>query len=124
MAAYARKLAHALFPIFILSGGPAVAQYAPVDTTPLGQTATGVIANKLSGDIASGESGSNAVSSRCFADSGPGPERRAMEAEYAERVNSVGKAEADAWREQHGRDYRAKLVAEGKCPSNLDGGGQ
>ncbi|ABI77800.1 putative lipoprotein [Hyphomonas neptunium ATCC 15444] len=119
MAEYSRKLAHALPLAFMLSCSSAVAQYAPVDTTPQGQTATGVIANKLSGDIAGGESGSNTISSRCFADSGPGPERRAMEAEYAERLNVAGKADADAWREQHGRDYRARLVAEGKCPAGV-----
>lgn len=119
MAEYFRKLVYALPLGLILSCSSAIAQYAPVDTTPLGQTATGVIANKLSGDIAGGESESNTVSSRCFADSGPGPERRAMEAGYAERLNLAGKAEADAWREQHGRDYRARLVAEGKCPAGV-----
>lgn len=119
MATFLRKLLFTV-PVFMLvSAAPAFAQYAPVDTTPLGQTATGVIANKLSGDIASGTSGSNKVSSRCFADSGPGPERRAMEAEYARRLTSSGKAGADAWREQHGRDYRAKLVADGKCPAGV-----
>lgn len=94
---------------------PAFAQYAPVDPVPLGQTATGVMANKLSGDIASGESRSNSVSSRCFADSGPGPERRAMESEYQQRLNTEGQASADAWRAQHGREYRAALVKAGKC---------
>lgn len=94
---------------------PAYAQYAPVDPAPLGHTATSVMGNKLSGDIASGKTGSNSVSKRCLADSGPGPERRAMEAEYARRLSSGGKASADAWRAQHGRAYRARLVAEGKC---------
>lgn len=94
---------------------PALAQYAPVDPTPLGHTATGVMANKLSGDIASGESRSSSVSSRCFADSGPGPERRAMESEYQQRLNTDGQASADAWRAQHGREYRAALVKAGKC---------
>lgn len=98
-----------------LSISPAFAQYAPVDPIPLGQTATGVMANKLSGDIASGESQSNSVSSRCFADSGPGPERRAMESEYQQRLNTEGQASADAWRAQHGREYRAALVKAGKC---------
>jgi len=73
------------------------------------------MANKLSGDIASGKSGSTAQSSRCFADSGPGPERRALEAGYARRLQSSGKASADAWRAEQGRRYRAGLVAEGKC---------
>jgi hypothetical protein len=94
---------------------PASAQYAPVDTAPMGHTATGVIANKLSGDIASKRSRSNSVSSRCFADSGPGPERRAMEAQYADMLRSSGRQRADAWRAEHGRRYRAKLKAEGKC---------
>lgn len=94
---------------------PAQAQYAPVDTTPMGHTATGVMANKLSGDIASKKSRSNSVSSRCFADSGPGPERRAMEAQYARLLRSNGRQHADAWRAEHGRRYRAQLKAEGKC---------
>ncbi|CAM3613943.1 hypothetical protein ACT3TQ_14005 [Halomonas sp. AOP12-C2-37] len=99
-----------LFPL-----GTAFAQYAPVDPMPLGQSSTSVMANKLSGDIASGTTGSNSVSSRCFANSGPGPERRAMEAEYEQRLATEGKAQADAWLDQHGREYRAGLVAEGKC---------
>ncbi len=99
----------------LLYSAPASAQYAPVDTTPMGQTATGVTANKLSGDIARGETRSRSVSSRCLADSGPGPERRAMEAEYSRRLRGEGRAAADAWREQTGRQYRARLVAQGKC---------
>ena len=102
----------------LLLSGPAVAQYAPVDPMPAGQSATSVMANKISGDIASGTSGSKSVSNRCFADSGPGPERRAMEAEYARRLGSSGKASADAWRTEHGRSYRAGLVAAGKCPAS------
>ena len=99
----------------LLHSAPASAQYAPVDTTPMGQTATGVMANKLSGDIASRKARSNSVSSRCLADSGPGPERRAMEAQYAKLLRSNGRQRADAWRAEHGRRYRAKLKAEGKC---------
>ena len=94
---------------------PASAQYAPVDTTPMGQTATGVMANKISGDIASRNVRSNSVSSRCLADSGPGAERRAMEAQYDKLLRSNGRQRADAWRAEHGRRYRAKLKAEGKC---------
>ena len=97
--------------------GTAHAQYAPVDPMPMGQSATSVMANRISGDIASGKSASNSVSSRCFADSGPGPERRAMEAEYARRLKSGGKASADGWRAGQGRAYRARLVAAGKCPA-------
>lgn len=97
------------------AAGSALAQYAPVDPMPSGQTATSVMANKLSGDIASGNSRSNSVSSRCFANSGPGPERRAMEAEHARRWKSDGKASADAWAAEQGRQYRAKLRAAGKC---------
>jgi len=99
----------------LLHDAPANAQYAPVDTTPMGQTATGVMANKLSGDIASRKARSNSVSSRCLADSGPGPERRAMEAQYAKLLRSNGRQHADAWRAEHGRRYRAKLKAEGEC---------
>lgn len=99
----------------LLPAGQAAAQYAPVDTTPLGQTATGVMANKLSGDIANGKSRSTSVSSRCLADSGPGPERRAMEAQYARLVQTKGRKHADAWRTDHGRRYRAQLKAAGKC---------
>ena len=97
------------------AAGPAFAQYAPVDPIPSGQTATSVMANKLAGDIASGNSNSNSVSSRCFANSGPGPERRAMEAEHARRWKSDGKASADAWVAAQGRQYRAKLRSAGKC---------
>lgn len=96
---------------------PAYAQYVPVDPAPLGQSSMGVMGNRLSGDIASGERGaSRTVSSRCLADSGPGPERRAMEAEYARRRAAQGRPAADAWRAEHGRQYRARLVAEGLCP--------
>lgn len=99
----------------ILAPTPAFAQYPPVDPIPMGQTATGVMANKLSGDIARGTTRSRSVSSRCSADSGPGPERRAMEAEYARRLKTAGRSGADAWRTAHGRAYRARLVAQGKC---------
>ena len=102
--------------VFLFHSTPAFAQYAPVDPAPLGQATTSVMANKISGDIAKGDTSSKSVSSRCFADSGPGPERRAMEAEYARRLRSDGKKDADAWRNQAGRAYRAKLVAAGKCP--------
>lgn len=103
----------------LLPGGTAIAQYAPIDPMPMGQTATSTMANKISGDIASGKSGSGTVSSRCLADSGPGPERRAMEAEYKRRLASKGKASADRWRADHGRAYRARLVAAGKCPASV-----
>ncbi|MDV3457548.1 hypothetical protein RZN05_11185 [Sphingomonas sp. HF-S4] len=100
---------------FLLWSEPALAQYAPVDPIPLGHTATSVMGNKLSGDIANRRTRSRSVSSRCLADSGPGPERRAMEAEYARRSRTAGKASADAWRAQRGREYRARLIAQGKC---------
>jgi len=106
----------------MLPGGMATAQYAPVDPMPMGQTATSTMANKISGDIANGKNGkggSGAISSRCLADSGPGPERRAMEADYKRRLASSGKASADSWRAAHGRAYRAKLVAAGKCPASV-----
>ena len=93
----------------------AVAQYAPVDPMPMGQTSTSTMANKISGDIASGRKSGAPVSSRCFANSGPGPERRAMEAEHGRRLRTDGRQSADAWLEEHGRRYRARLVAEGKC---------
>ncbi|RMX05941.1 hypothetical protein D8I35_12405 [Corticibacter populi] len=97
-----------------------MAQYAPVDPMPAGQAAMSVMSNKLSGDIASGKRTSGtAVSSRCFADSGPGPERRAMEAEYAKRLSASGKPAADAWKAEHGKAYRANLVAAGKCPASV-----
>lgn len=108
--------------LLLLPEGIAMAQYAPVDPMPMGQTGTSTMANKISGDIASGKSGkggSGAISSRCLADSGPGPERRAMEAEYKRRLSAGGKASADSWRTAHGRAYRAKLVAAGKCPASV-----
>lgn len=98
-----------------LSSGSAFGQYAPVDPMPMGQAATGRMANKLSGDIAGGTTGSGSVSSRCFANSGPGPERRAMQAEHERRMKADGKAAADAWVDRQGRKYRAGLVAAGKC---------
>ena len=116
MAAIIRTLWFSISIVSLISGASAFAQYAPVDPMPPGQTATGVMANKISGDIANGKSRSSSISSRCFADSGPGPERRAMEAEYKQRLSSNGKTKADAWRAAHGRAYRAKLVADGKCP--------
>lgn len=99
----------------LLLNQSALAQYAPVDPMPMGQTATSTMANKLSGDIAGRNSQSNSVSSRCLADSGPGPERRSMEAEYTRRLAAEGAANANAWRAEHGRRYRAALVAAGKC---------
>ena len=110
-----RVLATGIFALMLLPAGGAWAQYAPVDPMPSGQTATSVMANKLSGEIAGGKSSSNSVSSRCFANSGPGPERRAMEAEHARRWKSDGKASADAWVAAQGRKYRAGLRAAGKC---------
>ena len=104
------------------SAVPAFGQYAPVDPMPLGQSATSVMANKISGDIASGKSSSNEVSSRCYMDSGPGPERRAMEAEYARRLGSIGKTGADKWRSEFGHAYRAKLIAAGECPASAADG--
>jgi hypothetical protein len=101
--------------VLYLFNQPAQAQYAPVDPVQMGQTATSTMANKLSGDIATGNSRSNSVSTRCLADSGPGPERRAMEDEYRRRLAAEGTANADAWRAEHGRRYRAALVAAGKC---------
>lgn len=98
---------------------PVSAQYAPVDPVPRGNAATSVMANKLSGDIASGnDRASKSVSGRCLADSGPGPERRAMESEYRRRLTTNGRAGADAWRAEQGRAYRAKLIASGKCPAS------
>ena len=99
-----------------LIGSRVSAQYAPVDPMPTGQATTSVMANKLSGEIAGGKSGGTSVSSRCFANSGPGPERRAMEADYKRRLKSDGERSAAAWRDEQGRQYRARLVAEGKCP--------
>lgn len=105
-----------------LVAGPALAQYAPVDPMPMGQAAVSVMANKLSGDIADGDNAPDSISSRCYDDSGPGPERRAMEAEYARRLGSVGRAGADRWRAEHGRAYRAELIASGKCPESVANG--
>ena len=111
-----RRLSCLIAGTVLLHSAPASAQYAPVDTTPLGHIATGVMANKLSGDIANDKASSNSISRRCLADSGPGPERRAMEAEYGRVLKAGGRQRADAWRAEHGRRYRAKLKADGKCP--------
>lgn len=102
--------------VVAILASPTYAQYVPVDPAPLGQSSMSTMANKLSGDIASGERRSNTVSRRCFEDSGPGPERRAMEAEYARRLAADGRAAADAWKAEHGRQYRARLVQQGLCP--------
>jgi hypothetical protein len=106
----------------VLMAGPALAQYAPVDPMPMGQAAVSVMANKISGDIADGDNASGSISGRCYDDSGPGPERRAMEAEYARRLGSSGRAGADRWRAEQGRAYRAQLIAAGKCPASVANG--
>ena len=105
--------------VLFSSAGPAFGQYAPIDPIPMGNAVTSVMANKISGDIADGSSSAASISPRCFAESGPGPERRAMEAEYKNRLRANGKAAADSWRAEHGHSYRAKLVADGKCPPSV-----
>ena len=110
-----RLIAPILTLTVMASNAPALAQYAPVDPMPMGHTATSVMGNKISGDIASGKTQSNTQSSRCFANSGPGAERRAQEAAYARRLKVDGKVKADEWLKQEGQAYRAGLVAQGKC---------
>ena len=105
--------------VLLSSAVPAFGQYAPTDPIPMGNAVTSVMANKISGDIADGNSSAASISPRCFADSGPGPERRAMETEYKNRLRTNGRAAADAWRAEHGHSYRAKLVADGKGPAGV-----
>jgi hypothetical protein len=40
-----------------------------------------------------------------------------MEVQYVRRLKEDGKASADAWVNEQGRRFHAKLVAEGKCPT-------
>ena len=51
----------------------------------------------------------------CSADALPAEERRRMEAEYVRRVGEDGKASADAWVREQGRQFRLRLVAAGTC---------
>lgn len=53
----------------------------------------------------------------CSVDALPASERRAMEVEYVRRHRADGKASADAWVQEQGRRFRAKLIADGVCSS-------
>lgn len=57
------------------------------------------------------------TSQQCSADALPADRRRAMRAEYNERLRTDGKASADAWAGEQARRFRQQLVAEGVCPS-------
>ncbi len=57
-----------------------------------------------------------AQSRECSADALPAADRRRMEAEYVRRAQSDGKASADAWVREQGRQFHLKLVADGVCP--------
>lgn len=51
----------------------------------------------------------------CSPEALPAADRRRMEAEYARRQRSDGKASADAWVQEQGRLFRMKLIADGVC---------
>ncbi|MFC4255030.1 hypothetical protein GRI97_06305 [Altererythrobacter xixiisoli] len=51
----------------------------------------------------------------CSADALPAADRQRMEAEYARRFRSDGKASADAWVREQGKQFHLRLVAEGVC---------
>lgn len=56
------------------------------------------------------------TNSECSAEALPAADQRRMETEYVRRVGADGKASADAWVREQGRQFRLKLVAEGICP--------
>lgn len=56
------------------------------------------------------------TSAACSADALPAADRRRMEAEYIRRARADGKASADAWVREQGKQFRLKLVAQGICP--------
>lgn len=51
----------------------------------------------------------------CSADALPAADLRQMEAEYVQRAKADGKASADAWVREQGKQFRLRLVAEGIC---------
>lgn len=51
----------------------------------------------------------------CSADALPAHERRALEREYMRRMRSDGRASADLWVRDQGRQFREKLEREGVC---------
>ncbi|MGE4323171.1 MAG: hypothetical protein AB7E60_09105 [Sphingobium sp.] len=57
-----------------------------------------------------------APSRACSADALPAADRRRMEAEYVRRARADGKASADAWVREQGKQFRLKLAAQGVCP--------
>jgi hypothetical protein len=66
-------------------------------------------------------SASQSASSRCSADALPAAERGRMQTEYQRRVQTDGKASADAWAREQARQFRQRLVAQGVCgPSEKD----
>lgn len=68
-------------------------------------------------DRASGIRSRKGPTRACSADALPAADRRAMEVQYMRRLKEDGKASADAWVNEQGRRFHAKLVAEGKCPA-------
>ena len=54
--------------------------------------------------------------SSCSPDAMPAAEKRALNAEYARRAKSDGKARADAWVRVEGIRFHQRLVADGVCP--------
>lgn len=62
-----------------------------------------------------------AQAGECSADALPAADRRQMEAEYIRRVRADGKASADAWVREQGRQFHLKLVADGVCPDPAAG---
>lgn len=51
----------------------------------------------------------------CPSDALPAAERQRLQAEYAERLQRDGRRSADAWSAEQGRQFRARLEAEGVC---------
>jgi len=58
-----------------------------------------------------------AASPGCSVNALPAAERRDLEREYGRRAKADGKASADRWVAEQGRQFRARLVAQGICPS-------
>lgn len=58
---------------------------------------------------------SRSAKASCTADALPVARRRMLEAEYARRAASDGKASADAWIREEGMRFRRSLKAKGVC---------
>ncbi len=72
-------------------------------------------------DRTAAQSSSKPQLQTCSADALPAADRRRLEADYVRRARADGKASADAWVREQGRQFRLKLIAQGVC-SNFEEG--